>query len=399
MLDLIIISNYWHFPNEKSNSRYAAVSELAVKAGFCTEVVTSRFYHTAKSHRNIGDISTPYKVTLLDEPPYKKNVSPQRVIAHRRFCKNVMAYLKRRKKPDVIYLFVPPTGLAKQVVKFANKNGIRVVIDVLDLWPEAFGMFLPPVLAKPLLYPMKRSVEYAYRNADEIVAVSNSYALRASSLNRKGAKGYGVFIGADKAVFDAAAKNAPPLTNRLRPITMVYIGMLGHSYDLCGVMDAMQMLIKSGFDEVELLVVGDGPLKPRFEAYAAQKNLPVRFTGRLSYEDTVKTTVRCDIAVNVLVEKAAQSIINKQSDYVFAAIPIINVQANGEFGDLLAEYNAGFGCKPGDTAALAKIIRTLAQDETMRCTMGKNSRRLAEERFNRSSTYGTIIDAIKGDVK
>lgn len=339
-------------------------------------------------------------MTLLEEGTYKKNVSLSRILAHHQFAENVIEYLKTREnQPDVIYLFVPPAELAKKVVRFANKNNIRVVIDVLDLWPEAFHMLLPGVITKGLLFPMKRQIEYAYQNADAVIAVSNTYAKRAMQGNQRCANGHGVFIGTDLRTFDALAENAPALDGKLRPVTMAYIGMLGHSYDLCGVMDAMELLREKGVDTVELLIMGDGPFRDKFETYACQKNLPVRFTGRLSYEEMVKKLIKCDIGINVLVGNSAASIINKHADYVSAGIPVINVQRNQEFGELLLAYNAGMMCEPGDTASLAESICRLAKEEALRKEMGMNSRRLAEEKFDRNKTYHEIIRAIKGEVK
>ena len=170
--------------------------------------------------------------------------------------------------------------------------------------------------------------------------------------------------------------------------------MLGHSYDLCGVMDAMKLLIDQGHDCVELLIMGDGPMRSTFENYAMRYNLPVRFTGRLPYEDMVKKLVHCDIGLNVLVGKSDASIINKHADYVSAAIPVINVQRNQEFGELLTEYNAGLMCAPDNTQALADAIRLLAEDSTLRTEMGANSRRLAEDKFDRYKTYQEILDVM-----
>ena len=397
MLDAVIISNYWHFPSEKSSSRYHSIACMAKNCGISVEVITSRFYHTQKRCRNEANIDVPYKATLIEEGSYKKNVSVARILAHQRFAANVIKYLSGRKPPDVIYLFVPPAGLAEKVTRFSNERNIRVIIDVLDLWPEAFGMILPKAIATPLLYPMKHSVEYAYRNADAVIAVSDTYTRLAAQKNRKCRSGHSVFIGTDLHNFDAAAEGAQPLEGKLRPITMAYIGMLGHSYDLSSVMDAMELLRRQNVDEVELLVIGDGPLREKFEKYAQQLNLPVRFIGRLPYEEMVKKLVRCDIGINVLIGGSAATIINKHADYAAAGIPIINVQKNQEFGELLLSYNAGFSSMPGDTGSLAESIRKLAQDDVLRKKMGQNSRRLAEDKFDRNKTYSEIISIITGE--
>lgn len=395
-MNIVFVSNYWHFTNEKSSSRYNSIADYAIEMGHDVTVITSSFYHTKKSQRTYN-IQALYKTVLIKEPSYKRNVTIKRIIAHSLFAERTLKYLRSlQKKPDIIYLFVPPTGLAEKVVRYAKQNHIRIVIDVLDLWPEAFSMLMPDAVAKLLLAPMKKSVEYAYENADEIVAVSNTYVQRAIRNNPSSNIGHSVFIGTDMDYFDSIAKDAPALEGKLRPITMAYIGMLGHSYDLCGVMDAMALLREQGYDDTELLVMGDGPLREKFESYARNKDLPVRFTGRLAYDDMIKKLVKCDIGINVLIGKSDASIINKHADYVSAAIPVINVQKNQEFGELLKAYDAGMMCAPGDTQALAATIHYLATDESARVRMGQNSRRLAEDKFDRNKTYREIMDVMMG---
>ena len=391
-MDLLIVSNYWHFPSEKTSSRYHSIAEMAVKKGIDVEVITSNFYHTKKKHRDPNNkYDCNYKYTLVSEPSYKKNISIKRLIGHYCFKKNVLNYLKKRKKPDVIYLFVPPTGLGKSVVKYAKKHNIKIVIDILDLWPEAFNMFIPKFLSF-MLYPMKKQADYIYKNADNIVAVSNNYLNRAKMLNSNNCNGKAVYIGIDLDVFDSVAKKALVKSNS--HIKLAYIGMLGHSYDLISVMDALNDLQENGFNNIEFIVMGDGPLKEKFEEYAKSKNLPVIFKGRLSYEEMIKELINCDIAINVLNNKSAAGIINKHADYLAAGLPIINVQPDMEFNDLLASYKAGIGYSNCSVSDLAKAIKTISTDEQLRNEMKLNSRKLAEEKFNRNFTYQAIIDII-----
>lgn len=393
-MKLLIISNYWHFKNEKSSSRYNSIAEMAKKRNIDVELVTSTFYHTKKTQRNYK-LESLYNTTLIKEPSYKKNITIKRIISHKIFANGVIKYLKNLKDtPDVIYLFVPPTGLAKKVVKFANTHNIKVIIDVLDLWPEAFEMVLPKPLSK-LLLSMKKDVEYAYKNADAIVAVSKGYVQRAVAVNKNTSTGTAVYIGTDLSVFDKNAQGAPELDGKLRPITMAYIGMLGKSYDLITVMKAMKELIADNFDKVEFIVMGSGPMQEKFEEYATDNNLPVRFTGRLSYEDMIKKLVKCDFGVNVLCGKSVAGIINKHADYLSAGIPIINIQKDTEFSDLIRENNAGIVCPVGDVSTLKNAIKELAENKELRDTMGKNSRELAEKYFDRNTTYDKIINLIE----
>ena len=43
---------------------------------------------------------------------------------------------------------------------------------------------------------------------------------------------------------------------------------LGHSYDLTSVFDALEILKRKGYNNLKFIIMGDGPLKKKFEGYA-----------------------------------------------------------------------------------------------------------------------------------
>jgi len=102
----------------------------------------------------------------------------------------------------------------------------------------------------------------------------------------------------------------------------------------------------------------------------------------------------CDMAVNPIKHGSAGSIINKHGDYAAAGLPVINTQEAEEYRHLLEEYDAGFNCGNGNAPDIAEKLMKLCQDPRLRVTMGRNSRRLAEEKFNRRVTYSEIIQLI-----
>lgn len=86
---------------------------------------------------------------------------------------------------------------------YCKKNNIKFIIDVQDLWPEAFRMvFNIPIISSILFYPMKKKADYIYSIADKIVAVSETYCNRALKANKKVDKGITAFLGTDLKYFD-----------------------------------------------------------------------------------------------------------------------------------------------------------------------------------------------------
>lgn len=392
-----MISNYWHFECEKSSSRYLSIANMAADAGIDVEVLTSSFYHALKKQREIseGEFSKyKYKVTLIKEPGYKKNIDLRRIISHKKFAKNVKLYLRNRKKPDAIYLFVPPLGLAEIVANYARKNNIRLIIDILDLWPEAYNMIMPlPRISRFLLIPMTIKANKIYASADEIIAVSETYVNRALKYNNKCTKGLPVYIGAELSAFSHPSPENK-IDKKNNEVWIAYIGTLGTSYNLYCIINAIKKLKDN--TNVTFIVMGSGPKRIEFEKYAQQSGIKYIFTGQLPYNEMVARLCQCDIAVNPIKSTSAATIINKVADYAAAGLPVINTQNSIEYKELLMKYNAGFSFNETDIAGIADGIDRLIHDKSLRQEMGKNSRKLFEEKFDRNKSYSAIIEKIKG---
>ena len=390
MKNIAIITQYVSMPGEKSNGRFRYISNLLADANYKVELITTNFSHRDKKHRTyVEDIEKriQYKFTMLDEPGYKKNISLKRFYSHYVFAQNLKKYLKTLENIDCLYCAIPSLSAAKVVAKFAKKNNIRFVIDIQDLWPEAFKMvFNVPLISDILFYPMKKVADYVYKSADDIVAVSETYLNRALKINKIAKNKISIFLGTDLDYFDKSHNEHEMITfdNVFR---IAYIGTLGNSYDIKCVIDAIKILKDKGINNILFEVMGSGPLKIEFEKYAKQKGVNCEFTGRLNYEEMVGYLCICDIAVNPIKKDSAASIINKVGDYAAAGIPVLNTQESIEYKKLVEDYQIGYNIENGNSEDLAEAIEYLYKNEDLRKKLGKNNRRLAEEKFDRKITY------------
>lgn len=143
MKKIFIITQYVSMPGEKSNGRFRYIADLLTSSDNQIELITTNFSHRDKTHRIFNPDKVKnlkYKFTMLEEPGYKKNISLKRFYSHYKFAKNLKKYLEKQEKPDIIYCAVPSLDVAKVAAEYAKKNNIRFIIDVQDLWPEAFKM-------------------------------------------------------------------------------------------------------------------------------------------------------------------------------------------------------------------------------------------------------------------
>lgn len=391
-MDILIISHFVSFPEETGNDRFCYIADyLRTNTSHNIELVTSDFSHARKDYHDRNRKYAVGNVTFIHEPKYKKNISIKRFYSHFVLGRNLKKYLRSGRKPDVIYCAVPSLSVAYQAKEYAARHKIRFIIDVQDLWPEAFQMvFHVPVISNVIFMPLRRLADCIYKGADDIAAVSGTYLKRAKKVNEKSGKGVVCFLGTDLRFFDSCvSQDKGKDRNKLK---LVYIGTLGASYDIKTVIDALRIILRKNQLPVELEVLGDGPQKEELEEYA--KGLPVNFYGRLEYPDMVQVLSSCDIAVNPFRHLAAQSIINKVGDYAAAGLPVINTLENKEYIHLLKKYNCGYTCENGSARDMAEKILYLAEHRDVMEEMGRNSRRLAEEKFDREVTYQSIINLI-----
>lgn len=355
------------------------------------EIVTTDFIHQLKQNVPPVESYEGVKLTMLHEPGYPRNICLTRFKSHMVLAKNVAAYLTRRKKPDVLYCAVPSLDVASAVAKYCRRNHVRLIVDIQDLWPEAFKMVLKvPVISDLIFYPMSKTADAIYSAADEIVSVSESYAARAKKVSKKKTSTV-VFLGTDKNRFDSYVR---PVRKDDSAVELVYVGSLEKSYDLENVIRAVAISGKA-----KLVVIGDGSKRQQLEQLAREQGISCEFTGRLAYPDMVARMCACDIAVNPIRRGSAGSVINKVGDYAMAGLPVINTQECQEYRSLLEAYEAGLNCRCEDPEDIARKLDALVADGELRCRMAKNSRKLGEEKFDRRKTYQEICRLITNDQK
>ena len=398
MKRIVIIDHFSKAPDEPGNNRFIYLGELLCSYGFDVEIITTTFAHLKKKQRKVAAKlydNLPYKYTMLPEPGYPRNVCLKRFYSHYVFGKNLSNYLETMKKPDAIIAAVPSLDVGTAAGNYCSKYQIPFIVDIQDLWPEAFKLVLKvPVVSDLVFLPMTLQANRFYGQADRIVAVSETYMQRGLESNRKDKNGLCVYLGTDLGSFDESSKNIS-VEKPDGELWIAYAGTLGHSYNIEIIFDALNQLPDGVGQNVVFHIFGDGPYLERFQEYA--KNCKIRsiFHGRVDYPAMVASLCKSDIAVNPIVKGAAQSIINKHADYAAAGLPVVNTQECREYRNLLESYGCGINCEVESAKQVAKALQELIENPEKRKQMGANSRRMAEERFDRRNTYQQIAKIIE----
>ena len=402
MKRIVIIDHFSKAPDEPGNNRFIYLGELLCNYGFTVEIITTTFAHLKKRQRNIeGRLydRLPYKYTMLPEPGYSRNVCLKRFYSHYIFGKNLSKYLESMPKPDAVIAAVPSLDVGTAAGNYCSKHHIPFVIDIQDLWPEAFKLVLKiPIFSDLAFLPMTLQANRFYSQADRVVAVSETYLQRGLKSNQKDQNGLCVYLGTDLGSFDQDKENIS-VNKPNGELWIAYVGTLGHSYNLEIVFDALNQLPEHLKDNVVFHIFGDGPYLERFQVYARTCKVRSVFHGRMTYPVMVANLCKSDIAVNPIVKGAAQSIINKHADYAAAGLPVVNTQECQEYRNLLDSYECGINCEVDSVNQVTKSLQELIENPKKRKQMGANSRHMAEERFDRRNTYQQIVKVIESLVR
>ena len=337
-MKIYILANFTRALDGETTGRFSFLASELSKRGHQVKLVITDFYHGTKSTRPEPHYDKyDFEIVKCHEPGYKANVCPQRLYSHYVWGKNVAKYLKKAEKPDVVYCAMPSLTVAVEAGKYCKRNGVKFVVDVQDLWPEAFSMVFKNKLFKLAFKPMEWYVNKAYAMADFAIGVSETYVKRMLSVNKKINSGVAVFLGNNGQLFDESASKYKKEYND--GITrLCYIGSLSQSYDIEMVVDALATVSQRTDLEVKFVVVGDGVYKDDFEQYANQKGIDSVFTGRKDYPEMVGELCSCDIVINPIRKGSAASIINKVGDYALSGLPVINTQECPEYRQLIDDY-------------------------------------------------------------
>jgi glycosyltransferase involved in cell wall biosynthesis len=178
-----------------------------------------------------------------------------------------------------------------------------------------------------------------------------------------------------------------------------FTGAHGIANGLDALLDVAAELKRRGDTRVKLAFIGDGKEKERLAARTTELGL----TNCLFFPPVPKTqlgaiTASLDCGLMVLRDVPAfyrGTSPNKFFDYLAAGIPVVN-NYPGWLAGLITEHRCGIVVPPGNVAAFADALQSLAADVDGRRAMGAAARVLAEKEFARpllAARFSAVLEA------
>ncbi|MGK2962835.1 MAG: glycosyltransferase family 4 protein [Gemmatimonadaceae bacterium] len=386
--------------------RTGIMASLLAERGHDVTWWCTTFNHWTKSHRFPIDTTLKpaprYRLRLLHSPGYSRNVSIARIVDHRILARRFRREIEREATPDLILCSFPTIEMAEIATRFARKQGIPVIVDVRDVWPDAFLNFLPSTL-KPLgrllLRGMYRQARRALKQSDAIVAVSESYLQWGLHLaQRERSPADAVFpLGYQRA--NPSAGELQAAAKRLRnagvdPDRTIcwFIGTFGRTYDIATVIEVARRLQERNDHRAQFVLSGDGGRLEECRDLAAGVDNVV-FTGWLNSTEIEWMMTAASIGLAAYVRDAPQSLPNKIFEYLSAGLPVVS-SLGDEAARVLMANQCGVTYTPGDPDSLLRSLRPLLEDPALLAAMSSAAQRTFDDSYSTQRIYDPFIDAL-----
>ena len=272
------------------------------------------------------------------------------------------------------------------------------VFEVRDLWPELpreMGVITNPVI----LWAMGVLEWMSYHSARGCIGLSPGIV---QGITRRGISPDRVAMvpnGCDLEMFN------PLFGDVLRPdgvgegdFVAVFTGAHGIANGLDAVLDVAKVLTERRRNDIRLVFIGDGKLKPALVARAEREGLVnCLFIDSVSKLKLTAYLRGADAGLMLLANVPAfyyGTSPNKFFDYIAIGLPVLN-NYPGWLAGMIKDNNCGLAIEPDNPIAFADALEKMADNPLLRKEMSSNARNFAVKEFDRAKLGNNFVNFLE----
>lgn len=270
-----------------------------------------------------------------------------------------------QKKPAVLYVNSWPMFAQALIAHFAKKNGIPMVLQIMDIYPEALTSKLPNVLQALIYGPLKKLDAWITRTAIKVVVISENMR-QTYTENRQLPVESVVTVPTwqDESVFAYVPPRSECCNRYKIPLHMFTFLFLGNIGPVAGVDLLIRAFAETNIPNAQLVVVGDGTTKS--DCVNLVKQLKLSHVHFISDPDISNVPVLQNMAhVCMLPMKRGagmSSIPSKLPSYMFSAKPVIaTVDLDSDTARFIHEAECGWVGEAEDLTWLSDKMTEVSQ--------------------------------------
>ncbi len=317
------------------------------------------------------------------------------------FGKHVCSYLatNMRYQPDVLYINAWPLLAQAQIVHYASRKRIPVVLQIMDIYPESLLNRLPAVLRGMISMPLTLLDAWIARKVRSLVVISENMRRTYTEIRRiPPERVVTIPTWQNESIFDKAIERKEACQRYDIPdnlFTFLYLGNIG---PVAGVDFLIQAFFEASIKSAQLLIVGDGSSKTVCVKLAAKLNASnVHFISDPNANNVPILQSMAHVCMLPLKSVAGKSSIpSKLPAYMFSAKPVIaTVDKDSDTAYFIKQAECGWVGEPEDLRWLANKMREVARLSTDELALrGQHGQQFALCHFSKYQSVQRLAEVI-----
>lgn len=271
------------------------------------------------------------------------------------------------------------------------------VFEVRDLWPElpkAMGVIKNPIILAGL-----GVLEWlAYKSAHGHIGLSPGIVSGIEKTLKRPSKIASIPNGCDLDIFSTPVEPWQPNGINDNDFVAVFTGTHGQANGLDQVLAAAKILKEQNNQQIKIVLIGQGKLKPELQQQAQESQLDnVLFLDPVDKKQLAKLMQRANVGLQVLANIPAfyyGTSPNKFFDYISAGLPVLN-NYPGWLAEKIVQNDCGVAIEPEKPTAFAQALMSLSEQPEKCVDMGKNAQALAKSEFDRQLLSQQFVDYLE----
>jgi len=399
-MKILYIHQYFSTPETTVGSRSYYISRELVRRGHEVVMLTMEDEARFRVKRTIVD---GIRVIYMKGSYHQSMGIARRVLSFISFMVKSTFLALRVKNVDLVISTSTPLTVGFPALILKKFKGIPFIFEVRDLWPEV-PIQMGGLKGKPMIRLVEWFEKAIYRNAVHIVALSPGML---EGVARRGIPVDKISMIPNMAkleVFGHVEKNAAlPDTFGLNSNSFkaVYFGSMGLANGMEYIIDAANLL--KDHEDIEFVFLGNGAMRPMLKERCRAEGIHnAFFLGFQASRELSQIVSFCDISlvtfsnIPILATNSPQ----KLFDSLSAGKPVL-VNSPGWTKELVETHQCGAFVDPEVPAALAEKILYLKAHPAVCREMGRNARKLAETRYDKTilcSQFGDLVDHLSSQL-
>lgn len=312
----------------------------------------------------------------------------------------VTKYLAGEKeKPDVLYVNSWPLIAQALIARCAKDNAIPMVLQIMDIYPEALTGKLPAILRSVIQMPLKRLDAWVAETAAVVVVISDNMR-RTYTERRRIPRELVVTIPTwqDETAFE----NLPLRSDGCRRygipehlFTFLYLGNIG---PVAGVDLLIHAFTEAAISNAQLLIIGDGAAKSDCVALVNRLNLShVHFISDHEVANVPLLQSMAHVCLLPMKRGAGMSSIpSKLPSYLFSAKPVVStVDLDSDTARFIRQSECGWVGEAEDLSWLVNTMKEVARLSADQLdVIGQRGKKFGLIHFSKSSGVIRLADTI-----